>query len=65
MSKVRFIVKNPDNQATLDRANDAYLAVALENNGYRNVDADKIYEALMSAWEFISEVAIETEVEDD
>lgn len=51
-----FIAPNPNLQRLLDRADAAYIAVALENNDYDYVAAEDIYNALIAAWDYIIEV---------
>lgn len=48
-----FVAPDEQHQATLDRANEAYYKVCLENNNWEFIDASEIYEALMLAWEYI------------
>lgn len=64
MSRLRFITPNAENQRTLDRANDAYFKVAMENNGWNYASAEDTYEALMIAWEFITDITTQEIVED-
>jgi hypothetical protein len=46
----------PEQKEACANANIAYHKVALEDNDFQYADAKEIYEALMRAWEFISEV---------
>jgi hypothetical protein len=51
-----FISPNPNLQRVLDRADEAYQAVALESNDYDYVAPEDIYDALIAAWDYIIEV---------
>lgn len=62
MSRVRYISPDSSIQSWLDKANEWYYAVCLEENYFQYADPEKVYAALMAAWDYIGMVTKQEEV---
>ena len=55
MGETLYVSSTREHQDTLDKANQAYYNVCLENNDYVYPPVEDVYEALMLAWEYITD----------
>ena len=55
MGETLYVSSTREHQDTLDKANQAYYNVCLENNDFQYQPVEDVYEALMLAWEYITD----------
>lgn len=54
VGELRYKTNHKDAQATLDRANDLFLSLNVGSFN-QEYDSDKILDALMAAWDYITD----------